>query len=136
MFLSPIPVAIHAYKQTLPYFVRRHRSTSGTTGNPKGALLTHGNFISGGAASESMQTFTAMPDDIHMSFLPLPHIFERLVQARCCSFYSGWSSEGAKEGEQSRGRGGKGGMRRFHDPLLVPKQSHFATNIEYGIALG
>lgn len=55
-------------------------STSGTTGNPKGALLTHRNFIADAAASEVMQVFNADTTDVYLSYLPLPHIFERMVQ--------------------------------------------------------
>lgn len=57
-----------------------HYSTSGTTGNPKGALLTHSNFISGMASSVAMGAVTTGPDDVYLSYLPLPHIFERMVQ--------------------------------------------------------
>mmetsp|Transcript_4213 Transcript_4213/g.4818 ORF Transcript_4213/g.4818 Transcript_4213/m.4818 type:complete len:682 (-) Transcript_4213:145-2190(-) len=50
--------------------------TSGTTGDPKGALLTHMNFLTTMDAVSKVLT----PDitDRHMSYLPLPHIFERL----------------------------------------------------------
>lgn len=50
--------------------------TSGTTGDPKGALCTHKNFITTMAAISKILE----PDvtDRHMSYLPLPHIFERL----------------------------------------------------------
>uniref|UniRef100_A0A8C5A1P8 Long-chain-fatty-acid--CoA ligase n=1 Tax=Gadus morhua TaxID=8049 RepID=A0A8C5A1P8_GADMO len=55
--------------------------TSGTTGNPKGAMLTHGNVISNTAAflelTEVHCKLTA--HDVHMSFLPLAHMFERVV---------------------------------------------------------
>ncbi|CAM9583383.1 unnamed protein product, partial [Ectocarpus sp. 12 AP-2014] len=54
--------------------------TSGTTGNPKGALLTHRNFIADSAAAELMETFNADSTDVYLSYLPLPHIFERMVQ--------------------------------------------------------
>eukprot|EP00752_Nemacystus_decipiens_P010605 g9443.t1 len=54
--------------------------TSGTTGNPKGALLTHRNFMADAAASEVMQAFDADTTDVYLSYLPLPHIFERMVQ--------------------------------------------------------
>uniref|UniRef100_A0A671W941 Long-chain-fatty-acid--CoA ligase n=1 Tax=Sparus aurata TaxID=8175 RepID=A0A671W941_SPAAU len=43
--------------------------TSGTTGNPKGAMLTHGN----------VHCMLGL-DDIHVSYLPLAHMFERVVQ--------------------------------------------------------
>ncbi|KAJ3614514.1 hypothetical protein NHX12_018086, partial [Muraenolepis orangiensis] len=55
--------------------------TSGTTGNPKGAMLTHENVISNTAAFlEMTQVHCKLTvDDTHMSFLPLAHMFERVV---------------------------------------------------------
>jgi long-chain acyl-CoA synthetase len=51
--------------------------TSGTTGNPKGAMLSHRNMIC------TLRTQAAMAgtnqDDIHISYLPLAHIFERVM---------------------------------------------------------
>ncbi len=52
--------------------------TSGTTGKPKGAVLTHNNFI-----SEIMavgKAFDVTPNDISLSFLPLAHILARAIQ--------------------------------------------------------
>mmetsp|Transcript_61841 Transcript_61841/g.182595 ORF Transcript_61841/g.182595 Transcript_61841/m.182595 type:complete len:570 (-) Transcript_61841:600-2309(-) len=54
--------------------------TSGTTGNPKGALITHENFLSAVAGMQG--GLKAHPFDRHLSYLPLPHIFERVVQAQ------------------------------------------------------
>ena len=57
--------------------------TSGTTGTPKGAIHTNGNWISGAAAS--LRSFlnrsdcTLGPGDRYLSFLPQAHIFEREV---------------------------------------------------------
>ncbi|HVM53002.1 MAG TPA: long-chain fatty acid--CoA ligase [Acidimicrobiales bacterium] len=51
--------------------------TSGTTGRPKGAMLTHGNVI---ATVESITSVVPIgPDDRFLSFLPLSHIAERTV---------------------------------------------------------
>ena len=52
--------------------------TSGTTGDPKGALITHRNIVSV-AASALNSCFDIRYDDYYLSFLPLPHIFERMV---------------------------------------------------------
>jgi long-chain acyl-CoA synthetase len=51
--------------------------TSGTTGPPKGAMISHGNVIASviGAAL----TLPAGPDDQQVCFLPLCHILERLL---------------------------------------------------------
>lgn len=49
--------------------------TSGTTGLPKGVMLTHENFCSNAKSALGVVPFG--PDDHHMSFLPLCHSFER-----------------------------------------------------------
>ncbi|MGH8978782.1 MAG: AMP-dependent synthetase/ligase [Acidimicrobiia bacterium] len=51
--------------------------TSGTTGPPKGAVLTHGNIM---AMLRSVTNVVPLsPDDRFLSFLPLSHITERSV---------------------------------------------------------
>ncbi|KAG0165324.1 hypothetical protein DFQ28_000215 [Apophysomyces sp. BC1034] len=50
--------------------------TSGTTGMPKGAMLTHRNFVSAVAASN--QSVNGNADDVCISYLPLAHIFGRV----------------------------------------------------------
>jgi long-chain acyl-CoA synthetase len=50
--------------------------TSGTTGPPKGAMLTHANLIA--ATNSFRRMFTATPEDEILSYLPLCHIAERL----------------------------------------------------------
>jgi long-subunit acyl-CoA synthetase (AMP-forming) len=51
--------------------------TSGTTGNPKGAILTHQNMISTVRAAAAQ--IDGNTDDVHISYLPLAHIFERMM---------------------------------------------------------
>lgn len=50
--------------------------TSGTTGNPKGVVLTHRNAVA--ATSVSLIIIESTPKDIACSFLPLAHIYQRL----------------------------------------------------------
>lgn len=51
--------------------------TSGTTGAPKGVVLTHGNAVSANSAARLGGNVTH--NDVHMSYLPLAHIYGRLV---------------------------------------------------------
>jgi long-chain acyl-CoA synthetase len=49
--------------------------TSGTSGRPKGVMLSHGNIIAN--VSSCQQTRMARPTDLFFSILPLSHMFER-----------------------------------------------------------
>ncbi len=51
--------------------------TSGTTGDPKGVMLSHGNITSNVVAA--LDLFALGSSDRYLSFLPLCHIFERMV---------------------------------------------------------
>lgn len=68
--------------------------TSGTTGDPKGAELSHGAIITSVGALGN--TFIMGKDDRHLSYLPLAHIFETLAQVYALS---GGASVGFSQGE-------------------------------------
>jgi long-chain acyl-CoA synthetase len=51
--------------------------TSGTTGNPKGVMLSHNNLISNALATQDCAGFNR--DWRILSFLPLNHVFERML---------------------------------------------------------
>ena len=59
--------------------------TSGTTGKPKGVIMTHRNMIADVSslmfqfAKSNMPIPVVGPDDVHISYLPLAHMFERMV---------------------------------------------------------
>ncbi|KAI8912730.1 hypothetical protein EDD86DRAFT_224169 [Gorgonomyces haynaldii] len=65
--------------------------TSGTTGLPKGVILTHNNLLSFVASyvvlSKAGDVTTFTSQDIHISYLPLAHVFERIIQ--CAMMYVG-----------------------------------------------
>lgn len=52
--------------------------TSGTTGSPKGVMLTHDNFLSQMKAIQ-FWVIELKAEDIHLSYLPLSHVFERMA---------------------------------------------------------
>ena len=60
--------------------------TSGTTGEPKGVMLSHHNLVCN--TLSAMENFDAVGDDTHLNFLPLSHIF-----ARTCDYYA-WIATG------------------------------------------
>jgi long-chain acyl-CoA synthetase len=49
--------------------------TSGTTGNPKGVMLTHANLLSNALAC--IEASPAQPDAVQLGWLPLSHIYAR-----------------------------------------------------------
>ncbi len=51
--------------------------TSGTTGRPKGVMLSHRNILSN--AWSGLRSVVVTTDDLFLSFLPLSHSFERTV---------------------------------------------------------
>ncbi|CAO3590084.1 unnamed protein product [Absidia cylindrospora] len=60
--------------------------TSGTTGAPKGALLTHRNFVS--AVAGSYYNVGGTQDDINISYLPLAHVYSRITDNLSIAFGS------------------------------------------------
>lgn len=60
--------------------------TTGTTGTPKGVMLTHGNLIFGGQSSARLRGMT--PDDVIHGVLPLTHVFG-LTSMLCAGLTAG-----------------------------------------------
>ncbi|XP_028412436.1 long-chain-fatty-acid--CoA ligase 5-like isoform X1 [Dendronephthya gigantea] len=73
--------------------------TSGTTGQPKGAMITNRNVATVIAANRihfERNGRPLVPNDLHISYLPLPHIYERIVQL---IFRSSGSRSGFSRGD-------------------------------------
>ena len=61
--------------------------TSGTMGQPQGVILTHSNIASN--VRSASEVFPLDSSDVLISFLPLSHVFERMVEFLC--FWKGVS---------------------------------------------
>ena len=72
--------------------------TSGTTGEPKGVMLSHRNIISN--CQGCIQAIPVTPNDRLLSFLPLSHSFERLAGYYMPTLFGGaqiYFAEGSKQ---------------------------------------
>src|SRR5699024_866137 len=59
-------------------------STAGTTGRPKGCMLTHANFMFElGVAVEELEELFTGDDASTLLCLPLAHVFARVIQVGC-----------------------------------------------------
>lgn len=54
--------------------------TSGSTGLPKGVMLTHKNFLAVVAGVLAHGSMDSSPDDVYIAYLPLAHILELMVE--------------------------------------------------------
>jgi len=62
--------------------------TSGTTGNPKGVVITHRNMVCQLAILRQLfETFQIQltPEDSAISYLPMAHMFNQMLHALCFS---------------------------------------------------
>jgi long-chain acyl-CoA synthetase len=80
-WLPPAGADIPARSGAAPNDLATIVYTSGTTGRPKGVMLSHRNILSNVIAS--MHALPAHTNDRFLSFLPLSHMFERT-----CGYYS------------------------------------------------
>ena len=70
---SPLDAAAKLSRDDLACFIY----TSGTGGNPKGVMLTHGNILANIAGAHAvLETLGLGDDEVFLSFLPLSHAYE------------------------------------------------------------
>jgi len=58
--------------------------TSGSTGNPKGVLISHENMVAAISALVNIATFRSK--DRYIAYLPLAHVLELLAETSCLMF--------------------------------------------------
>lgn len=69
--------AAHPARPPRPEDIITINYTSGTTGDPKGVVLTHANCVAGVSAGRSTGQYTRY--DTSVSYLPVAHIYGRLI---------------------------------------------------------
>ncbi|KAI1781061.1 acetyl-CoA synthetase-like protein [Hypoxylon cercidicola] len=67
----------HPIRPPRPEDILTVNYTSGTTGDPKGVMLTHSNCVAAVASARSSGSYTYK--DITISYLPLAHIYGRMI---------------------------------------------------------
>eukprot|EP01104_Vermistella_antarctica_P009554 TRINITY_DN2470_c1_g2_i2.p1 TRINITY_DN2470_c1_g2~~TRINITY_DN2470_c1_g2_i2.p1 ORF type:complete len:618 (+),score=55.64 TRINITY_DN2470_c1_g2_i2:396-2249(+) len=68
----------HPHEPPLPDDIATISYTSGTTGQPKGVIIRHRNYIANVAGALSMDIQLGC-SDVYLSYLPLAHAFERII---------------------------------------------------------
>lgn len=104
--------------------------TSGSTGVPKGVLLTHSNIIA--TLKAFCDAVHIKSDDVFLGFLPLAHVFELLAESVCLltGVPIGYSSPLTMIDSSSKiQRGSKGDASVLHPTCLtsVPVRSQFIS---------
>eukprot|EP01017_Pseudomicrothorax_dubius_P029894 TRINITY_DN3671_c0_g3_i1.p1 TRINITY_DN3671_c0_g3~~TRINITY_DN3671_c0_g3_i1.p1 ORF type:complete len:675 (-),score=177.18 TRINITY_DN3671_c0_g3_i1:69-2093(-) len=83
------------YANVKPTDVYTFSYTSGTTGTPKAAMLTHQNLLSVILGAKRHNGININETSVHLSYLPLAHVMERIVVSICVyggatiAFYNG-----------------------------------------------
>lgn len=84
------------YTKVTPETVFTFSYTSGTTGTPKAAMITHGNVVATIGGCRENPSYKIYNTDVYLSYLPLAHVLERLAY---CLMIQGGAAIGLYNGD-------------------------------------
>lgn len=93
--------------------------TSGSTGNPKGVVITHSNLTAVLAGVYKLLRHQLKPDDTFLAFLPLAHIMEYVVELILLSVGITFGYGRIKTLTDASVRNCKGDLREFRPSIMV-----------------
>merc|ERR1712241_242625 len=93
--------------------------TSGSTGNPKGVLISHENMIAAMSALTNIATFRSK--DRYIAYLPLAHVLELLAETSCLlnGIKVGYSSPNTLTNKSTKVKSGVKGDANLLRPTLM-----------------
>lgn len=93
--------------------------TSGSTGNPKGVMISHRNMLSAMEALVNISKFKSR--DRYIGYLPLAHVLELLAESSCLMYgiKIGYSSANTLTNKSSKVKAGSKGDANLLRPTLM-----------------